>query len=52
MSSIKIRRFPVLKDNKLVGIVVAANFARNVEKKTISEEILESMGRYPAGSVI
>lgn len=48
MSSNKIRRLPVLKQNKLVGIVVAADFVRNIGKKTISEEILEAMGRYPS----
>jgi CBS domain-containing protein len=46
MSSKKIRRLPVLKQNKLVGIIVAADFVRNVGKKSVSEEILEAMGRY------
>ena len=48
MSSNKIRRLPVMKQNKLVGIVVASDFVRNVGKKTVSEEIVEAMGRYPA----
>ena len=48
MSSNKIRRLPVLKQNRLVGIVVATDFVRNAGKKTISEEILEAMGRYPS----
>ena len=48
MSSNKIRRLPVLKQNRLVGIVVATDFVRNLGKKTTSEEILEAMGRYPA----
>ena len=48
MSSNKIRRLPVLKQNKLVGIVVAADFVRNLGKKSTSEEILEAMGRYPS----
>jgi CBS domain-containing protein len=47
MSNNKIRRLPVLKQNRLVGIVVAADFVRNLGKKSISEEILEAMGRYP-----
>ena len=47
MSSNKIRRLPVSKDNKLVGIVVAADFVRNLGKKSLSEEIIEAMGRYP-----
>ena len=48
MSSNKIRRLPVSKDSKLVGIVVAADFVRNLGKKSLSEEIIEAMGRYPA----
>jgi CBS domain-containing protein len=48
MSSNKIRRLPVSRDNKLVGIVVAADFVRNLGKKSLSEEIIEAMGRYPA----
>jgi CBS domain-containing protein len=44
-----VRRLPVVKDDKLVGIVVASDFVRNLGKKTVSEEILEAMGRYPAG---
>ena len=48
MSANKIRRLPVSKDNKLVGIVVAADFVRNLGKKSVSEEIIEAMGRYPA----
>jgi CBS domain-containing protein len=49
MSSNKIRRLPVLKDNRLVGIVVASDFVRNVGKKTTTEEILDALGRYPTG---
>jgi CBS domain-containing protein len=48
MSSNKIRRLPVSKENKLVGIVVAADFVRHLGKKSISEEIIEAMGRYPS----
>ena len=48
MSSNQIRRLPVSRDNKLVGIVVAADFVRNLGKKSFSEEIIEAMGRYPA----
>ena len=54
MSSNKIRRFPVLKQNKLVGIVVASDFVRNLGKESIPEEILDAMGlargRYPDAS--
>ncbi len=49
MSANKIRRLPVLKQNKLVGIVVASDFVRNVGKKTTTEEILDALGRYPTG---
>ena len=48
MSSNMIRRLPVSRDNKLVGIIVAADFVRNLGKKSVSEEIIEAMGRYPA----
>ena len=44
MSSNNVRRLPVLKDNKLVGIVVATDFVRNVGKKTTTEEILSALG--------
>ena len=45
----RIRRLPVIKDNKLVGIITAADFARHLGKNTLSDDILEAMGRrhYP-----
>jgi CBS domain-containing protein len=45
----RIRRLPVIKDNKLVGIITAADFAKHLSKKTLTDEILEAMGRshYP-----
>jgi CBS domain-containing protein len=51
MSTNKIRRLPVLKQDKLVGIVVSSDFVRNVGKKTTTEEILDALGRYPTGPV-
>jgi CBS domain-containing protein len=44
-----IRRLPVIKDNKLVGILTAADFARYLSKNTLTDDILEAMGRrhYP-----
>ncbi len=48
MSTNKIRRLPVLKNNKLVGIVAASDFVRNVGRKTTTEEILDALGRRPA----
>jgi len=50
MSSNGIRRLPVLKNNKLVGIVVATDFVRNVGKKTTTEEILSALGKNPVNS--
>ena len=47
MSNNNVRRLPVLKDNKLVGIVVATDFVRNVGKKTTTEEILSALGSRP-----
>jgi len=49
MSKNKIRRLPVVKENKLVGIIVVSDFARQLSKKTITEKILEAMARYPPG---
>jgi CBS domain-containing protein len=45
----KIRRLPVIKDNKLVGIITAADFAKHLSKKTLTDDILEAIGRshYP-----
>jgi len=50
MSTNGIRRLPVLKNNKLVGIVVATDFVRNVGKKTTTEEILSALGKNPANN--
>ena len=52
MSTNKIRRLPVLKNNKLVGIVVASDFVNNVGKKTTTEEILDALGRHPADPIV
>jgi CBS domain-containing protein len=43
----KIRRLPVKKKNELVGIVATSDFARYLGKKTLTEEILEAISRYP-----
>jgi len=43
----KIRRLPVVKEVKLVGIIVASDFARQLSKKTITEQLLNAMTRYP-----
>lgn len=47
MVKYKIRRLPVTKGNELVGIIAASDFARHIGKKTLSEEILAAMTRYP-----
>lgn len=43
----KIRRLPVVRENQLVGIIAASDFARQLSKKSITEQILEAMARYP-----
>jgi len=43
----KIRRLPVVKENKLIGIIAASDFARQLSKKTITEEMLDALARYP-----
>jgi predicted transcriptional regulator len=48
MISYKIRRLPVLRDNQLVGIITAADFARHLSKKTITEDI----SGYPISNII
>jgi CBS domain-containing protein len=47
MTKNRIRRLPVIKENKLVGIIAASDFARHLSEKTFSEEILAAMTRYP-----
>jgi CBS domain-containing protein len=48
-----IRRLVVIKDNRLVGIITATDFARHLGKKTLSDGILEAIGRshYPIPEV-
>jgi CBS domain-containing protein len=42
-----IRRLPVVKQHKLVGIIVVSDFARHISKKTLTEGILEAIWRHP-----
>lgn len=42
-----IRRLPVIKQHKLVGIIVVSDFARHMSKKTLTEGILEAIWRHP-----
>ena len=41
----KIRRLPVIKEEKLVGIIVASDFLRKLSKKTLTEQYLEALAR-------
>jgi CBS domain-containing protein len=43
----KIRRLPVMKHKKLVGIIAVSDFAKHLSKKTITESVLEAIWRYP-----
>ena len=47
MIKYKIRRLPVTKNNVLVGIIATSDFARHLSKKSLSEELLNAMTRYP-----
>jgi predicted transcriptional regulator len=48
-----IRRLPVIKDNKLVGIITTTDIAKQLSKKTLTDEILQAIGRthYPVPEV-
>lgn len=46
MAKNKVRRLPVVNDGKLVGIIVASDFVRNVSKQSITDEILNALGRH------
>jgi len=37
-----------MKENKLVGIITSTDFARQLSKKSITEQILEAMARQPS----
>jgi CBS domain-containing protein len=43
----RIRRLPVLKEHKLVGIIVVSDFARHLGRKTLTEGLLEAIWRQP-----
>jgi CBS domain-containing protein len=45
MASNKIRRLPVLEQNKIVGIIVAADIVRHLGKKTVTEQVIAALGR-------
>jgi CBS domain-containing protein len=41
----RIRHLPVVKENRLLGIITLQDFAKHMSKKGVGDEILESMGR-------
>jgi signal-transduction protein with cAMP-binding, CBS, and nucleotidyltransferase domain len=43
----KIRRLPVMKHHKLIGIIVVSDFAKHLSKKTLTESLLEAIWRSP-----
>jgi CBS domain-containing protein len=45
----KIRRLPVMKHHKIVGIITVSDFAKHVSKKTLTESVLEAIWRAPPG---
>jgi CBS domain-containing protein len=47
MLNCNIRRLPVIKDNKLIGIITATDFAKHLSKKSLTDEVMEVMGHYP-----
>ncbi len=44
----KIRRLPVLKKKELVGILTVTDLAKYIGKKSLTDEIKEALGQYPA----
>jgi CBS domain-containing protein len=46
----RIRRLPVVERHKLVGIIVASDFARHLSKKTLTESVLEAIWRHPTSA--
>jgi CBS domain-containing protein len=41
----KIRHLPVVKENRLLGIITLQDFAKHMTRKGIKDELLESMGK-------
>jgi CBS domain-containing protein len=41
----KIRHLPVVKENRLLGIITLQDFAKHMSRKSVTEEILESVGK-------
>jgi CBS domain-containing protein len=45
MANNKVRRLPVLEQNKITGIIVGADIVRHLGKKTVTEQVLAALGR-------
>ena len=45
MASNKVRRLPVLEQNKITGIIVGADIVRHLGKKTVTEKVIAALGR-------
>ena len=41
----RIRHLPVVKENRLLGIITINDFAKHMSKKSVRDEILEAMGK-------
>jgi CBS domain-containing protein len=41
----RIRHLPVVKENRLLGIITLQDFAKHIGKKSVKDEILESRGK-------
>ena len=41
----KIRHLPVVKENRLLGIITLQDFAKHMSKKSVKNEIIGSMGK-------
>jgi len=45
MAKHKIRHLPVVKEGRLLGMFTLQDFAKHMSKKSVKDEILESMGK-------
>ena len=41
----KIRHLPVVKENRLLGMITLQDFAKHMSKKGVKDEILDAMGK-------
>ncbi len=46
MNRHRIRRLPVFKEGKIVGIITCTDFSRQLGRRTITEDLLETMVRH------